>query len=110
MYSFGDSPGIGVSSTAEDITVKFMPASRKISARRGEEESRISFIVRIKLRRTPDIRRTRFAAYLKFRRPWRYFQQHQEWRARDSQHSPLSGPIRHERSAPAPNLASGGRL
>src|SRR5215813_13962343 len=42
--SFGDSPGTGVSSTAEDKTVKGNPAERKISARRTEPEARISFM------------------------------------------------------------------
>src|SRR5215813_349613 len=42
--SLGDSPGTGVSSTAEDKTVKGKPAERKISARRAEPEARISFM------------------------------------------------------------------
>src|SRR6266403_315183 len=42
--SWADSPGTGVSSTAEDITVKVKPAARKISARRGEAEARMSFV------------------------------------------------------------------
>jgi hypothetical protein len=37
---------MGVSSTAKDTTVKVMPASRRISARRGEEEARISFMAK----------------------------------------------------------------
>jgi len=36
---------MGVSSTAEDIVMKEKPASRRISARRGEAEARMSFIV-----------------------------------------------------------------
>ncbi len=42
--SAGDSPAIGVSSTAEDSTVKDIPASCRISARRTEAEARISFM------------------------------------------------------------------
>src|SRR5215831_13235839 len=38
------SPGSGVSSTAEESTVKGIPASRRTSARRGEAEARINFI------------------------------------------------------------------
>src|SRR5712671_1985180 len=42
--SLGDSPGKGVSSTAEESTTKEKPASRRISARRVDAEARISFI------------------------------------------------------------------
>src|SRR6202158_5459689 len=42
--SCGVSPGMGVSSIAEDITVNCTPALRRISARRAEEEARISFM------------------------------------------------------------------
>jgi hypothetical protein len=43
--SWGGSPGMGVSSTAEESTVKEKPALRRISARRSEAEARMSFIV-----------------------------------------------------------------
>src|SRR6266850_7934412 len=42
--SCGDSPGTGVSSTAEESTENCIPALRRISARRGEAEARISFM------------------------------------------------------------------
>src|SRR5580692_5974800 len=35
---------MGVSSTADERTVKFKPASRRISARRGEAEARMSLV------------------------------------------------------------------
>jgi len=41
----GDSFGRGVSSTAEEMVWKEKPASRRISARRGEAEARISFML-----------------------------------------------------------------
>ena len=43
--SCGDSAGIGVSSTAEESTENCIPAERKISARRGDADASISFIV-----------------------------------------------------------------
>src|SRR5580704_16872667 len=42
--SLGDSPGMGVSSTAEETTTKEKPASWRISARRGDVEARMSFM------------------------------------------------------------------
>src|SRR6266436_4538120 len=42
--SAGDSPAIGVSSTAEESTVKNSPASCRTSARRVEAEARINFM------------------------------------------------------------------
>ncbi len=45
--SGADSPGIGVSSIAEDTTANAYPALCKISARRGEAEANISLLVTV---------------------------------------------------------------
>src|SRR5713226_7127358 len=63
--SCGDSPGIGVSSTAEDNATKERPASRRISARRSEAEARINFMAVISAKDTTDALSLMFWACLK---------------------------------------------
>src|SRR6516164_7293023 len=97
---------MGVSSTAEERTVKERPASRSTVARRGEAEARISFIavipggqhitvgqnhgtavalgfpcarLRVRSPRIPDIRRRPGAEHRKFRLWWRSTRPRQGW-------------------------------